>query len=73
MRGAAGEHQRRARRRVLAKYRKHPALVVGAEVKETVPREDAGKLPPQGKLAHIGNDPLLLRETAPAEIDHRLG
>ena len=44
MRGTAGEHQRRLRRRMRAKHRKHPALVVMAEVKETVPRQDAGKL-----------------------------
>ena len=64
MRGTAGEHQRRFGRCVLAKHRKHPALVVVAEVKETVPRQDAGKLPLQGKLAHIGDDPFLLRENA---------
>ena len=40
------------------------ALVVGAEVKEAVPRQDAGKLPLQGKLAHIGDDPFLRRENA---------
>ena len=44
MRRAACEHQRGVRRRMLAKHRKHPALVIVAEVKETVPRQDAGKL-----------------------------
>ena len=44
MRGAACEHQRRLGRRVLAKNRKHLALVVVAEVKETVPRKDTGNV-----------------------------
>jgi hypothetical protein len=53
-----------------AKHRKHVALVVMAEVKETVPRQDAGKLPRQGKLAHIGDDPFLRGKMPPAGIDH---
>ena len=73
MGGAACEHQRRVRRCVLAKHRKHSALVVVAEVKETVPREDAGKRPLQGKLAHIGHDPFLIRENAATDVDHGRG
>src|SRR5918999_3558935 len=70
MRGTAGEHECCACRGVLPKHRKHPALVAVAEVKETVPRKDAGKLPLQRKLAHVGNDPFLLRETLSARGDH---
>src|SRR3954451_7258169 len=70
MRGTAGEHQRRLRRRMRTKHRKHVALIVMAEMEETVPRQDAGELPPQGQLAHIGDDPFLRREMPPAGIDH---
>src|SRR6185369_5588326 len=70
MRRATCEHQHPLGRRVLAKHWKHVALVVVAEVKETVPRQDAGKLPLQGKLAHIGDDPFLFGKMPPADIDH---
>ena len=70
VRGAACKHQCRFRRCVLPKHRKHLALVAVAEVKEAIPRKDAGKLPPQGKLAHIGNDPFLLRKVPSADFDH---
>src|SRR5437588_7559760 len=73
MRGAACEHQRRLGRRVLAKNRKHLALVVVAEVKETVPRKNAGKRALQGKPAHVRDDPFLLRKMLSTDIDHRRG
>jgi len=73
MREAACEHQRRLGRRVRAKHRKHPALVVVAEVKETVPRKDAEKRPPQGELAHIGDDPFLLWKMLSTDVDHGRG
>src|SRR5215207_10278956 len=73
VRGTACEHQGRVRRYVLPKYRKHLPLVVVAEMKETVPRKDSGKPPPQGKLAHIGDDPFLIGKMPPADIDHGRG
>src|SRR3954453_7801008 len=70
MRVTAGEHQCRLGRRMRTKHRKHAALIVMAEMEETVPRQDSGELPLQGKLAHIGDDPFLRREMLPAGIDH---
>src|SRR5215207_5146165 len=73
VRGTACEHQGRVRRYVLPKYRKHLPLVVVAEMKETVPRKDSGKPPPQGQLAHIGDNPFLIGKMPPADIDHGRG
>src|SRR2546423_15623052 len=70
MRGTAGEHQRRLGRRMRAKHRKHVALIVMTEMKETVPRQDAGEIPLQGKPAHVGDDQFVCRKMSPTGIDH---
>src|SRR5437660_11828145 len=68
---AACEHQRRVRCCVLPKHRKHPALVVVAEMKETVQRKDTGKRALKGKLPHVRDDPFLLRKILSTDIDNR--
>jgi len=67
----AGEHQSGMRRRVRAEDRKHPALIVPRQMKETVPREQAVERLPEGQRAHVGDVPSASRKTRPAEIDHR--
>lgn len=63
---AGGEKQGGARRGVLGEDGEHGALVIGGEMKEAVPGDDAGEALVAGKGAHVGDKPSVGREAGAA-------
>jgi hypothetical protein len=47
----------------------HQALVIWAEVKQTIPRQDAVKSVIKGQRTHVRNEPVLAGKTSPAHSD----
>jgi len=56
---------------MVGEYSEHAALVIVAEVKETVPSQDAAEAPIQRQLPHVGHDPLVIGQTAATKRYHR--
>ena len=65
------EHQPRSGGCVVGEYSEHSALVIVAEVKETVPSQDAAEAPMQRQLPHVGHDPLVIGQTVATKRYHR--
>lgn len=65
----AGEHQAGLRRSMAAKDREHAALVCRTKVEEAVPCQDAIKTSVERKLAHVADDPFVIRKTLLTEGD----
>src|SRR4051794_15251120 len=63
---SAGEQQGGAGRRVRAENRKHVALIVRRQVKETVPCDQTRKSLCQCQRAHVGDEPALAWQAAAA-------
>ena len=56
---------------MVGEYSEHAALVIVAEVKETVPSQDAAEAPIQRQLPHVGHDPLVIGQTVATKRYHR--
>jgi hypothetical protein len=67
---SAGEHQRRARRGVPGKNGNHQALIIGCQMKETVPCENSAKLPVQRELPHVRDNPRLPGKSRSTQLNH---
>src|SRR4051812_40666094 len=66
----AGEHQRGLWCRVCAENRKHPSLIILAEMEKAVPCKDTAKLPIERQGAHVRHYPRLTGKAAAAHCDH---
>lgn len=69
----AGKHQSSTRLGMGLENREHSTLILRRQVKETVPRQNASVTLFKRQLAHVGNMPIVLRKTLPAQGDHRRG
>ena len=65
MLGPGVEHQDGVIARVRVEHGERRALSLVREVEIAVPREDAVKPPAELQLAHVSDDPFLLRQTIP--------
>jgi hypothetical protein len=54
---------------VLPEDRKHPTLVLVAQVEKAVPGEEAVEGAAEGQRPHVGDTPVLEREALPADAD----
>ena len=54
-----------------AKNREHLALVIVAEVKETIPRQNAVEPAIKGERTHVRGEPVLVGKMVPAHPDER--
>ena len=70
---SAGKHQCSAWLGMGLENREHSPLILRRQVKETVPRQNASVTLIKRQLAHIGNTPIVLRETLLTQGDHRHG
>ena len=59
----AGKHQCGTRLGMNLENREHSTLILRRQVKETVPRQNACVTLIKRQLAHVGNMPIVLRET----------
>ena len=50
---------------------KHFSLITMVEVKETIPGQDAVEAAAQRQPSHVGDDPLVIGQAAPAQGYHR--
>jgi hypothetical protein len=69
LRWPAGEHQGRPRCGMPTEDWEHQALVILAEVKQTIPRQNAVKSVIKGERTHVRNEPVVAGKTAPAHSD----
>ena len=70
---AGGEHQSGAGAGMGGEAGEQCALVVGGEMEDTVPGDQAVEAAAEIERAHVGDQPLLLREALPAQGDQRGG
>src|SRR5688500_6196344 len=69
--GTSGEHQWRPRMGVRRETRKHRALVVHAQMKEAVPRENAIEAAAELQRSHIRDEAFSGWKSAAEYFDHR--
>src|SRR5690606_22421888 len=69
----AREEERAPLLEMAGEDREHGPLVVGGEMEETVPGNDAAEAPAEIEMPHVGPDPLAPGPAPAADREHRLG